>query len=102
MKPSVKPPPLRVVENANDYNLTDEYLVDFIDRMKFMLGNSENKSHPNITNSTMEEPNPHQAVNCDDYCDNQMRHFFDEYRHYHGYVSLVVSTFDVIKKFKVT
>lgn len=99
MKPSVKPS--KVIENAKEFNLTDEYLTDFMDiwRQTILIANAENRSYTNITNGTLEDANPQQAVSCDDYCKNEMRHFFDEYRNYHGYVSLVVSTRNLITKF---
>lgn len=104
MKPSAKPLPQKFIENAKELNITDEYLSDFMEIWKknYMPVNAENKSYTNITNSTF-EVNPHQAVSCDDlrYCDSEMRHFFEEYKHYHGYVSLIVSTFCFYKSAKV-
>lgn len=92
------PNPQRVIDNPSDFNLTQEHLNDFVKYMwekNFML---HNKSYttPNITNVTQDEPTSHQAGNCHEYCHSQMRRFFDEYRHYHGYVTLVVSTSNLI------
>lgn len=98
MKPSAVPP--RIVDDPNQWNLTQEYLTDFVAMLgKYKADNEKNKSYTNITNGTFEERNPQQAANCEEYCNSEMRHFFDEYKQYHGYVALVVSTCNLINNF---
>lgn len=93
MKPSA--PPQKVIDNPTEYNLTDEYLIDFMDKYRehMMKASSQNKTFTNMTNGTLDDVDhhAHQAINCIEYCDSQMRHFFDEYKQYHGYVTLIVS-----------
>jgi hypothetical protein len=105
MKPSVKPFAQRVIENPNQYNLTDEYIQDFIELMKSKnyLTNLENKTYTNVTNATIEDASVHQSVECNTYCDNQMLHLFGGYKYYHGYVSLAVSILNlIIRKWNVS
>jgi hypothetical protein len=95
MKTSAKPWAQGVIDNPNQYNLTDEMFSDFFELMRkknMLAGNVENKTYSNITNGTFDDPNLQHSENCESYCQNEMRHFFEEYRNYHGYVSLVVST----------
>lgn len=88
MKPSVAPS--KVVENPQEYNLTDNDLSAFFEIYREYNKLNINKTSNNITNSTSFD-DAHQAVNCSEYCNSQMRHLFDDYRHYHGYVTLIVS-----------
>lgn len=83
----------KVIDNANEFNLTDEYLSDFmvIYREHMKKTTLQKSNYTNFTNSLLDDQNPPQAVNCDDYCDSHMRQIFDEYKQYHGYVTLVVS-----------
>lgn len=93
MKTSSKPH--KIVDNAKEFNLTEEHLADFVNQLdQWMSENGHNKTYTssNVTNGTHDELNQHQIVNCDDFCDSQMRHCFDVYKNYHGYVTLVVST----------
>lgn len=76
----------------NELNLTAESIQDFIERSRLHSMLRSNKSHiSNITNDTSDELSTYQAVNCSDYCEGSMRHIFDDYKQYHGYVTLVVS-----------
>lgn len=91
------PNPQGVIDNPNDFNLTAENISEFLKYMKEkMILNEQNKTYTNITNGTLDEPNPHQVPNCHEYCDSQMRSFFEGYKHYHGYVTLVVSIIRLI------
>lgn len=92
MKESTKPH--KIVDNAKEFNLTEEHLTDFVNQLdQWLLENGPNKTFTstNTTNVTRDEANQHQIVSCDDFCDSQMRHCFDVYKQYHGYVTLVVS-----------
>lgn len=94
MKPSAAPP--EVVDDPNLNNLTKEYrLHDFVVALREHLekSNFQNKSFSNITNTTMDDDHqqPYQPVKCVEYCDSNMRHFFEDYKQYHGYVTLIVS-----------
>lgn len=89
MKPSMSP---KVIENPNEFNLTDEYLSDFmvVYREHIRKTTLQKNNYTNFTNSLLENHDIHQAANCDDYCDSH-RQIFDDYKQYHGYVTLVVS-----------
>lgn len=97
MKPSVSPQ--KVVDNPSEFNITDEYLNDFMLRMKdhLLKTNYQNKSVENYTIYASEKP--HQVKDdCDDYpnCLSDMRSFFEGYKNYHGYVTLVICVFGTI------
>ena len=84
----------KVMENPNEFNLTEEYLNDFLVKSKeHMMKANQNKSYTNMTNIIMEDPTSHPAVNCVDFCDSHMRQIFEEYKDYHGYVALIVSKY---------
>lgn len=87
MKTSISP----IVNNPKDYNLTEEYLADFMERTKDLM---RNRSMPmNITKGLSGNESTNRTDICLDYCDSQMRDIFDDYRGYHGYVTLVVSNY---------
>lgn len=77
-------------ENITGLNLTQEQLDVFMEHLNKHLTKT-NLHNKTFANETFDDSNSHQAVNCDEYCDSDMRHFFEEYKHYHGYVTLVVS-----------
>lgn len=90
MKPSMSP---KVVDNAKEFNLTDENLNDFLATYREHMKKTalQKNNYTNFTNSWLDDQSPSQAVNCADYCNSHMRDVFDEYKQYHGYVALVVS-----------
>lgn len=85
----------KVIDNPNDYNLTEEYVNDFLVKSKeyILRANLQNRSSTNTTNILLEDQITNPAVNCVEYCDSHMRQIFEDYRVYHGYVALVVSIF---------
>jgi hypothetical protein len=90
MKPSSNPP--MGIENPHDYNLTAEYLNDFLEKS---LGLLANRTQYNKSLTTVADDETTNSINrqqdCIGYCDSDMRQIFNEYRHFHGYVTLVVS-----------
>lgn len=87
------PSPQKVIDNPKDFNLTEEYLNDFMDKYREHMKNKNfsNKSFVQNFNGTLNDSTHHQAVNCSEYCDSNMRHVFEDYKEYHGYVTLAVS-----------
>lgn len=77
---------------SEDMNITEEHWKLFIEKLKKYSTADNNKTFiENVTNLTTVMPTP--VSSCDDYCDSHMRHIFESYRHYHGYITLVVSIY---------
>lgn len=87
MRPSLSP--LNFINDSNKLNLTAHELKDFLEAsVKHAVRNAtaQNKTLAKLSNDTLD------LSDCIGYCDSsQLRHVFEEYKHYHGYVSLVVS-----------
>lgn len=84
----------KVMDNPNEFNLTEEYLNDFLVKTREHLrAGLQNKTFTNVSNIMPEDQPTHPVVNCSEYCDSHMRQIFEEYKDYHGYVALVVSAF---------
>lgn len=78
---------LLVFENQTD--ITAENIADFFKRNNELINKTVQTN--NLSNNLSEAESTQQAVSCLDYCDSHMRDIFDDYRGYHGYVTLVVS-----------
>lgn len=72
--------------NASEFNITEDYMNDFLDKLKQMtkvLNHNSENNNLMISNYTASE--------CTNYCNGAVRDFVDEYKSLHGYISLVVS-----------
>lgn len=88
MKPSLSP-----ISFIGNSSLTEQNIQDFLELTVQHMRNTTTQNKTNVLNDTSDLPGPH-SNDCIGYCDSsQLRHIFKEYKHYHGYVSLVVSIF---------
>lgn len=86
MKPSLSP-----LNFIGDSNLTAQNIQDFLEASVKHMRNATAQNRTYVSNDTADPTNP-QPSDCMGYCDSsQLRHIFEEYKHYHGFVSLVVS-----------
>jgi len=82
-------------------NLTKEDFDDFLIKNKDLTAKQsanlsavkfvENSINITANNNNSILQNVSDVVNCTSYCDGEMRHIFEDYKGYHGYVTLVVS-----------
>lgn len=86
MKPSLSP-----LNFIGDSNLTEQNIHDFLEASVKHMRNATAQNRTYVSNDTTDLANL-QPSDCIGYCDSsQLRHIFEEYKHYHGFVSLVVS-----------
>ncbi|CRL00191.1 CLUMA_CG013465, isoform A [Clunio marinus] len=89
MTPLSKDELQKILEDGKDSNLTVDDLAKFINVLmsnKPFLNSSVNTTRKLL----IDETNYTQSDNCSEYCDGRMRNFFNEYKNYHGYITLIV------------